>query len=108
MPWKEFKIMDQREQFVLDYLTGAYPKGCLVCGVWHQPADRGQVAGAVPRARGGGPRGSGPAAPHAAAPDAGRAGGGNCGDEAPASEFWAEEDSRPVTGSRLRGGVAGG
>ena len=29
MPWKEFKIMDQREQFVLDCLTGEYPKGAL-------------------------------------------------------------------------------
>ena len=29
MPWKEFKIMDQREHFVGDYLTGDYPKGAL-------------------------------------------------------------------------------
>ena len=29
MPWKEFKIMDQREYFVGDYLTGDYPKGAL-------------------------------------------------------------------------------
>ena len=29
MPWKEFKIMDQREHFVLDWLTGDYPKRAL-------------------------------------------------------------------------------
>ena len=29
MPWKEIKIMDQREYFVGDYLTGDYPKGAL-------------------------------------------------------------------------------
>ena len=57
MPWKEFKNMDQREQFVRDYLTGAYPKGalCAVYGI-SRPTG-GQVAGAVSRARGGGPRG---------------------------------------------------
>ena len=29
MPWTEWKIMDQREQFVRDYLTGEYPKRAL-------------------------------------------------------------------------------
>ena len=29
MPWREWKIMDQREQFVRDYLTGEYPKRAL-------------------------------------------------------------------------------
>ena len=33
MPWKELKSMDQREQFVRDYLTGAYPKGALCAGM---------------------------------------------------------------------------
>ena len=32
MPWTEWTIMDQREQFVGDYLTGAYAKGAL-CAV---------------------------------------------------------------------------
>ena len=32
MPWKEWNIMDQREQFVRDYLTGTYPKGALCAG----------------------------------------------------------------------------
>ena len=27
MPWTEWKIMDQREQFVRDYLGGDYAKG---------------------------------------------------------------------------------
>ena len=106
MPWKELKIMDQREQFVLDYLTGAYPKGalCAVYGISRPTGDKWLaryhahgVVGLADLAR----------RPHTQ-PHAGRAGGGNCGNEAPASEFWAEEDSRPVTGSRLRGGVAGG
>ncbi len=29
MPWKEFKIMDQREHFAFDWLTGDYPKRAL-------------------------------------------------------------------------------
>ena len=86
MPWKELKIMDQREQFVLDYLTGDYPKGAAVYGISRPTGDKWLVRYHAQ---------SGPAAPHAAAPDAGRAGGGDCGDEAPASEFWAEEDSGP-------------
>ena len=44
LPWTEWKIMDQREQFVRDYLSGDYPKGCYV-RVWHQPPDGGQIYG---------------------------------------------------------------
>lgn len=33
MPWKEWKLMDQREQFVLDWLTGNYTKVAL-CGAY--------------------------------------------------------------------------
>jgi transposase InsO family protein len=42
MPWKELKIMDQREQFVLDYLTGDYPKGalCAVYGISRPTGDK--------------------------------------------------------------------
>ena len=42
MPWKEIKIMDQREHVVLDYLTGAYPKGalCAVSGISHPTGDK--------------------------------------------------------------------
>lgn len=32
MPWTEWTIMDQREQFVRDYLTGDYAKGALCAG----------------------------------------------------------------------------
>lgn len=42
MPWKEWKIMDQREQFVRDYLTGEYPKGvlCAVYGISRPTGDK--------------------------------------------------------------------
>ena len=42
MPWKEIKSMDQREQFVRDYLTGAYPKGalCAVYGISRLTGDK--------------------------------------------------------------------
>ena len=42
MPWKELKIMDQREHFVLDYLTGDYPKGalCAVYGISRPTGDK--------------------------------------------------------------------
>ena len=42
MPWKEIKIMDQREHFVLDYLTGAYPKGalCAAYGISRPTGDK--------------------------------------------------------------------
>ena len=32
MPWKEFKIMDQREQFVRDWLSDEYTKVELCAG----------------------------------------------------------------------------
>ena len=42
MPWKEFKIMDQREHFVLDCLTGDYPKGalCAAYGISRPTGDK--------------------------------------------------------------------
>lgn len=42
MPWTEWTIMDQREQFVGDYLTGAYAKGalCAVYGISRPTGDK--------------------------------------------------------------------
>ena len=42
MPWKEWKIMDQREQFVLDWLSGAYTKVdlCAVYGISRPTGDK--------------------------------------------------------------------
>ena len=42
MPWTEWNIMDQREQFVRDYLTGDYPKGalCAVYGISRPTGDK--------------------------------------------------------------------
>lgn len=42
MPWKEMKIMDQREHFVLDWLTGKYPKGalCAAYGISRPTGDK--------------------------------------------------------------------
>ena len=42
MPWKEIKIMDQREYFVGDYLTGDYPKGalCKLYGISRPTGDK--------------------------------------------------------------------
>ena len=42
MPWTEWKIMDQREQFVRDYLTGDYPKGalCAAYGISRPTGDK--------------------------------------------------------------------
>ena len=42
MPWTEWKIMDQREQFVRDYLSGDYPKGalCAAYGISRPTGDK--------------------------------------------------------------------
>ena len=42
MPWKEWNIMDQREQFVLDWLTGNYSKKglCEVYGISRPTGDK--------------------------------------------------------------------
>lgn len=42
MPWTEWTIMDQREQFVSDYLTGGYTKGalCAVYGISRPTGDK--------------------------------------------------------------------
>lgn len=42
MPWKEWKIMDQREQFIRDYLSGDYPKGalCAAYGISRPTGDK--------------------------------------------------------------------
>lgn len=80
MPWTEWTIMDQQEQFVRDWVSGGVSEGGVMCGLWHQSANGGEMAGAVARTRGGGV--SGPVA--AAPPDPGGAGGGNHCDETPA------------------------
>ena len=106
MPWKEIKIMDQREYFVGDYLTGDYPKGalCELSGISRPTGDKWLARYHAQ----GGARGHGAAAAHAATPDPGGGSRGHPRDEAPPSEFWAEEDSGSVTGGRARGSVAGG
>ena len=100
--------MDQREHFVGDYLTGDYPKGalCELYGISRPTGDKWLaryhaqgVAGLADFAR---------RAAHAATADPGGGGRGHPGDEAPASEFWAEEDSGSVTGGGAGPGVAGG
>ncbi len=42
MPWKEFKIMDQREHFAFDWLTGDYPKRalCAAYGISRPTGDK--------------------------------------------------------------------
>ena len=42
MPWKEWKIMDQREQFIRDYLSGDYAKGtlCAAYGISRPTGDK--------------------------------------------------------------------
>ena len=42
MPWKEFKLMDQREHVVCDYLTGDYPMGvlCALYGISRPTGDK--------------------------------------------------------------------
>ena len=45
MPWKEWKIMDQREQF----REWGLSEGGVMCSVWDQPPDGRQMAGASSR-----------------------------------------------------------
>ena len=42
MPWKEWKIMDQREQFIRDYLSRDYTKGalCAAYGISRPTGDK--------------------------------------------------------------------
>ena len=58
MPWKEIKIMDQREHFVRDWLTGNYPKGalCALYGI-SRPTGTSGLSGIMPRGWRGWPTG---------------------------------------------------
>ena len=42
MPWKEMSTMDQRLQFIVDYLSGAYTKKalCLYYGISRPTGDK--------------------------------------------------------------------
>ena len=41
MPWKETCAMDQRIQFIRDWLSGDYNEDRAVRSVWDQPSHRG-------------------------------------------------------------------
>ena len=55
MPWKEFKIMDQREHFAFDWLTGDYPKRalCAAYGISRPTGDK-WLTRSLPGSRGAG------------------------------------------------------
>ena len=54
MPWREWKLMDQREQFVRDYLTGDDAKGAL-CAAYGLSRPTGDKWLGRYHAQGGGP-----------------------------------------------------